>query len=769
MTLHESGRGHVTGESVFVDDIAPMKNELQVSYVGSPVAAGILKKIDATQALKVPGVVAVYTASDLHHNHWGTIKKDQPLLVENEIGYRDEPLCIIAAETRQALEQARRLVHFEIETKAPVLTLDEAIAKKTFLVDPTPFRCGDPEKAMKEAPFRLSGTLEIGGQEHFYLESQASLVYPQENQLKIISSSQHPTETQHLVAEAVGLPFHQVVCEVKRMGGAFGGKESQAAPFAAMAALVAHKLKRPARIVLSKDDDMKVTGKRHPFKNFYEIGFNQEGRILAWKVKLYADGGAYTDLSPSILDRAMFHADGSYFIENALIEGWVCKTNTHSNTAFRGFGGPQGNMTIENAIEEMAKFLKRDAGDLRKLNCYGKKDRNLTPYGQLVENNLLPELFEKILKDSDYKKRRHEIDQFNESAKTQLRGLALSACKFGISFTARFLNQGNALVNVHRDGNLQISTGATEMGQGVNTKIQQVAALAFGLKSEQVQVMATSTEKNANTSPTAASSGSDINGAATLLACEKIRKRLAQVAHFHFSGRHLSPTEEFEIASDFSFESDYEFRDQHIFEKKSDRKISWYQLIQIAYHNRISISEYAHYKTEGLAFDRAKGWGHAFKYFTPGVAVSEVLIDSYTGEMKVSRVDLLMDLGRPLNHGIDLGQVTGGFVQGMGWVTTEKLYYDQGGGLVSHSPTTYKIPNIQDTPRIFNFSLLENDLNVGTVLRTKAVGEPPLLLGSSVWLAIKDALSYRAGKNPIQLKSPATSEVILMELSRHEL
>lgn len=761
---------HVTGESTFVDDIAPMKGELFVSYVGSPVAAGLLKKIDFSDALKVKGVVAIYTAKDVHHNLWGTIVKDQPILIEDEIGYIDEPICVIAAETRVALEAARRLVRFVIQEKKPVLNLSEAIDKKLFLHSPMPFHCGNIKKAFQDADHTLSGQIEIGGQEHFYLESQASIVYPDDaSKLKIISSSQHPTETQHLVAEAVGLPFHQVVCEVKRMGGAFGGKESQAAPFAAMAAIVAYKLNRPARIVLSKDDDMKVTGKRHPFLNFYEVAFNRDGRILGLKVKLYADGGAYTDLSPSIIDRAMFHVDGAYFIENALIEAWVCKTNSHSNTAFRGFGGPQGNVTIENIIEEIAHFLKMDAAKIRSLNCYQKEHRNCTPYGQVVENNLLPDLFEKIIKTSDYEKRRKEIDHFNRSAKGQLRGLALTACKFGISFTARFLNQGNALVNIHRDGTVQVSTGATEMGQGVNIKIQHIVAAAFGLKFEKVQIMTTSTEKNANTSPTAASSGSDINGAAAQVACDKILKRLKQVALFHFSGTKLNLADEIE-ANDFSNEdfSDIEFKDENVFYKS--QSMTFHELISKTYLNRISISDYGHFKTTGLAFDRNKGLGQAFKYFTPGVAVSEVLIDTYTGDTKILRSDLLMDIGRPIDQGVDIGQITGGFIQGVGWLTTEKLYYNAKGSLISHSPTTYKIPNIQDVPRDFRYAILENDLNKNhNILGSKAVGEPPLLLGASVFMAIKNALSYVSRNKTVELIAPATPEVILMELTRYEL
>lgn len=778
-----STTSHVLGKSEFVDDIPFMSNELHVGYVGSPVAHGELLGIDATSvraAMSIPGVVALYTAEDLHKKNWGTIVQDQPLLVDKIIGYKDEPICLIAAETRPALEAARRLIQFKIKKLPAVLHLDEAIKKKSFLHSPPPFQCGDVESALKSAPHRHHGVFEIGGQEHFYLESQAAIAYPQDaDGIKVVSSSQHPTETQHVVAHALGLPFHMVTCEVKRMGGAFGGKESQAAPFAAMAALVAFKLKRPARMVLTKDDDMKVTGKRHPFQTHFEVGFDDQGKILALKLKLYADGGAYTDLSPSILDRAMFHSDGCYFLENALIEGWVCKTNTHSNTAFRGFGGPQGALLIESLFEDIAQHLRRlgrstDAAEIRVANLYGKADRNITPYGQKVENNLLPDLFQNLLKSSDYKKRRRDIEHFNLSSTSHVRGLAVTGCKFGISFTTRFLNQGNALVHIHRDGTVQVSTGATDMGQGVKTKIQIVAAKSFGIPVENVHVTTTSTEKNANTSPTAASSGSDINGMATKVACEKILTRLMQVALAKFTSKTES-LNEIEISDSLSIE-DVEslkqqivFEDQNVRHTKSGKVLPWKELVNLAYLNRISISDYGHMKTEGLAFDRQKGHGRAFKYFTSGAAVSEVSVDTYTGEVKILRTDILMDLGRPIHHGIDFGQVTGGFVQGAGWMLIEKLFYSTDGGLVSHSPTTYKIPNIQDTPRIFNVAFMENDLNEGTILRSKAVGEPPLLLSASVFAAVKDAMRHRSDHAYVQLKVPATPEEVLTKLRPHEL
>ncbi len=767
---HDSARTHVTGESIFVDDRPMLKNELLVGVMGAPVSAGILKSIDFQEALKIPGVLAVYTGADFSNNKWGTIVSEQPILIDYQVGYIDEPICIIAAENEEAIAKAKKCIKIYIDEIPAILNIEDAIKENKTICTATPFIRGNTDQALAKAPHVLKGEFECGGQEHFYMESQASIVYPLEDgQLEIHSSSQHPSETQHVVAHALHLDFSQVVCVVKRMGGGFGGKESQAAHFAAMAALVAHKLKRPARIALTKDDDMMMTGKRHPFKNFYEIGFDQNGKILALKAKLYANGGAYTDLTPSILDRAMFHIDGCYFLENCHIEGIALRTNQHSNTAFRGFGGPQGNMTIESIIEDIAHFLKKDSFEIRKINIYGKVDRNKTPYGQIVDNNILPDIFERLFETSNYIKLREEVTKFNQGQKGKLRGLSMTGCKFGIAFTARFLNQGNALVNIHLDGTIQVSTGATEMGQGVNTKIQQIASSAFGLSQNKVRVMATSTEKNHNTSPTAASSGADINGAATLKACEKIKARLRWIAHLHFSGIAFNDSHEYAPYIEGAVRTDHlVFESEMIKNTRTAQSLGWSELIKICYLNRVSLGDYAFFKTENLGFNKKTLTGNAFNYFTNGAAVSMVEIDEYSGELKVLQTNILMDLGRSINPGIDVGQVSGAFIQGMGWVTTENLYYHEKGKLLSHSPTTYKIPNIQDTPRIFQIDLIENNSNTQNVLRSKAVGEPPLLLGASVWTAVKNALGYRSPKTIPVLKSPATSEAILMELIRYE-
>lgn len=756
---HDSGRGHVSGESIFVDDRVPLRNEVFVGILTAPIARGKLEQINIEQAQKHPDFLGFWSAKDVAHNKWGTIVHEQPLIVEDKISYRDEVVGIFAVSNRYSIPTVRKLFEIKTQAEPPVFSIKKARSlEKVLHRVPSHFIQGDVKKALSEADHVLKGEVSCGGQEHFYLESQAAIAYPNEHgQMVVHSSSQHPSETQRLVAEALGVPFHHVICVVKRMGGGFGGKESQAAPFAAYAAIAAKKLGRAARCVITKDEDMKITGKRHPFLNEYEIGFDNQGKILAYQTHLQADGGAYFDLTSSILERGMFHSDGAYFLKNCDISGTAYYTNNHSNTAFRGFGGPQGNLTIECLMEDIAQKLEMDALDVRRKNIYEGKD-NLTPYNQIVENNMLPALFDQLEQTSNYRSRVSEIKKFNQLNIGKVRGISMSATKFGIAFTAKFLNQGNALVNVQLDGTVQVSTGATEMGQGVNTKIRQIVAHAFGLPIESVLVMETSTEKNHNTSPTAASSGSDINGAAALHACNKVKAKLCRLMK-------MSEAEgEIEVGKG-EIDPAVVFKDGQV--EYEQKKMSFAELCSKAYMNRISLSGYAHYKTPNLGFDINKVEGPAFNYFTQGCAVTEVELDEYTGELKLLRCDILMDLGRPLNPGVDRGQTSGAYIQGMGWLTSEALVYADDGELLSHSPTTYKIPNIHDTPREFNINFIENHDNERAVHRSKAVGEPPFLLGISAFTAIKNALRYRAKKDDlIQLTAPATNEIILNELER---
>lgn len=795
---HDSAQTHVTGQSEYIDDRVPLKNEVFVEIFYSTQAHAEITGLDFSKALALSGVFAIYTAKDFHGNHWGAIFKDQPLLAENTVNFVGEAIAIIAAETREIARDARALITIQFKTFPALLSISAALKEKSFIAGSRTIERGNVSKALTKAPHQLEGKVVIRGADHFYLESQAAVAYPLESgAIEVHSSAQHSTEVQHVVAHALGLSSKDVVCIVKRMGGAFGGKESQAAPFAAYAALVASRLQRPARIILTKDDDMIMTGKRNPFEVFYKVAFNDEGRILALDAQLYSDGGAYADLSTSIMERAMLHIDSAYFIENLRVSGQVCKTHFHPHTAFRGFGGPKGVAAMERIIEEIALAIGKDPLDVRKLNLYTRdKTRNKTHYDQVFENNVLPELIEQLERESDYRKRRKEITKLNASLNPSmksafLRGISLTPVKFGISFTTRFLNQANALVVVHRDGTLQVSTGATEMGQGVNARIAEIVASELGIERDQVRLMPTSTEKNANTSPTAASSGTDLNGAAALLATRKIKARLSELALSLFDlpesrwARHTAGlgTEPEILVSDSQVnthdsnaDADWPtgiaayhgvtFQDGFVFHTDSPlKRVSFAALVNEAFHNRISLSEYAHYRFPGLSFNKLTGKGDAFLYFTQGAAVSEVSIDTLSGEVKVQRVDILMDLGRPVNEALDLGQITGGFIQGMGWMTTEKLFYSGAGALSSHAPSTYKIPNIQDTPREFNVKLFHNDENRANVRGTKAAGEPPLLLAISVWTAIHDALKQRKTSTGFpMLEIPATQEEILRVL-----
>ncbi len=725
---HDSARGHVSGESIYVDDMPFAKNELLVDFFWSPVAYGRIRSLDTTAACRVPGVAGVYTHRDLAHNLFGPIIKDELLLAEDTVTFIGQPIVVIAAENRDAIRDAKAAIKIDIERLEPVFAIDEAKRRKQFIGPVRRIARGDPKAAFAAAENILEGTWINAGQDHFYLEGQAAIAYPGEfDSLTLLSSTQNPSEVQEVVAHLLGLQLNQVVVTTKRMGGAFGGKECQATHPAAMAALVAQKTKRPARIVYSKDDDMRVTGGRHPFQNDYKVAFTNDGVITTMKVDLFSDGGAFADLSPAVMGRAMAHVDNAYFIPNIEITGTICRTDHPPNTAFRGFGGPQGVATIENIIEEIAVVLKRDPLEIRMKNCYGIDERNVTPYGQTVRNNFLPRLFKETVDRAEYHKRRAAVAAFNAHSKTHLRGLACTAVKFGISFNTKFLNQANALVNVYLDGSVQVSTGATEMGQGVNTKIRQLVADEFGIDVGMVSVMITSTEKNNNTSATAASSAADLNGSAAVDACRKIKARLAEV--------------------------------------DAGRKLAWPELIQEAYHQRVSLGDRGFYATQGIEWDPERGTGTPFLYYTQGCAISEVEIDRFTGMTRILRSDVLMDIGKPINPGIDRGQMTGGFVQCFGWLTTEELRYTPEGELLTHSPTTYKIPNIQDVPEIFNLDWIENEENTINLRASKAVGEPPFLLGISVFCAIKNALSYVSNGAIPKLRAPATGEEILMRLT----
>lgn len=749
---HDSALGHVTGAAPYIDDLPWLRDELLVSFVGSPLASGTLHCVDVSAALQIDGVVATFTSADVPHNQFGPLFCDERFLAEKHLLYVGQPVVVIAAETSSALAAARVAINVDaIANEVPILSMEDAIADGRFIGPRRQIKTGQADQAIDAAPHQLDGEFEIGGQDQFYLESQAAVAYPrEEDQLVLHSSTQNTTEIQAVVAEVLGLSMHKVVCICERMGGAFGGKETQAAIPALMVALVALRTGRAARVVYSKDDDMRITGKRHGYLVRWSVGFDELGLIHGLKLDFYSDGGAAADLSTSVMERSMMHAENAYYLSDVEINGQVCFTNYPPNTAFRGFGGPQAVAAMENIMQRIGEHLEFDAYDIRLRNLYGVGERNVTPYGQVFDGNHLPEIMSTLAATSQYKPRLEQIARQNVDDRLWLRGMAMTPVKFGISFTGKTLNQANALVNVYSDGTIQVSTGGTEMGQGLNTKIRQLVADAMGVPHQDVIVMPTSTEKNNNTSPTAASAGTDLNGAASLNACDKIRHRLSRLA-----AQLLTADSEFGPVPEqivFAAGQVYDMR-------QPAHAVSFAELTKQARFERIDLGARGFYKTPGIHFDRETGRGTPFLYYTQGAAVTEVRIDRFTGELSVPRVDLLIDIGKSINPGVDMGQITGGFIQGMGWCTAECLVYDAQGQLLSHSPTTYKIPAISDVPLEFHCAMFDNDDNIHNIRRSKAVGEPPLLLGVSAWAAVKQALSFLA--RDVDLRLPATGEEIL--------
>jgi xanthine dehydrogenase large subunit len=752
---HDSAVGHVTGTALYLDDVPMRTDELLVGVVGSPVSSGRIKSIGLDTARKVPGIIGLYTADDIPgEKHFGPLFKDEPVLAHGEVLYVGQPVVAIAAESREALRAARRAIKIDVEVAEAILSIERAIELGRFIGPARRIARGDAVAALKSSPRQLSGEFHNLGQEQFYLESQATIAYPgEQGQMVVHSSTQNTSEVQAVVAEVLGLGQHHVVCVCKRMGGGFGGKETQAALPAMMAALAAAKTGRAARLIYSKDEDMCSTGKRHAYRNDWEVGFDDAGRILALKTSFHSDGGAAADLSLAVMERTMLHAENSYYIPDIEINGQVCFTNYPPNTAFRGFGGPQGMAAMENVIHEIAQHLGLDALEVQRRNLYGCGERNLTPYCQVFAKNHVPEIVETLATSSDYARRRAAIEAANRTDRLRLRGIALSPVKFGISFTTGFLNQAGALVNVYIDGTIQVTTGGTEMGQGLNTKIRQLVADEFGLPWDRVILMPTSTEKVPNTSPTAASAGTDLNGAAAVEASRQIKARLAKFAARRFASLEIGMTESAESVV---------FADGEVFDVRNPvQRYGFGELCDAARKNRVDLSAHGFYATPGVDYNRETGRGNPFLYYTQGAAVAEVEIDRFTGNLTVPRVDLLIDIGRSINPGVDRGQVIGGFIQGMGWATAECLVYSERGELLSHSPTTYKIPAITDVPRIFNCKFFANDDNVENVARSKAVGEPPLMHAICVWTAVKHALRLVAGDRRIDLRLPATGEEVL--------
>lgn len=755
---HDSAIKHVTGQSVYVNDLHLSPMQLIGRVVYSPLAHARIKSINYTEALNLKGVEAILTFQDIPGaNQMGPVVHDEPCLAEFDVFFIGQAIALIAAENEEIAIEAENLILIDFEELEATLTIKDAIERNLLIAPQRSITNGNADVALVNAPYVFEGELETGAQEHWYLETQSALAVPGEGrEMLVYASSQNPAETQAIVSEVLGVSKNEVDVEVKRMGGAFGGKETQANHVAAWAALLANATRRPVLIHLFRDDDQKITGKRHRFLSNYSIGFDERGKILAYKVELNSDAGSSTDLSMAILERALFHAENAYYIPDISIIGRAYKTNLPSNTAFRGFGGPQGIAVIENAIDRIARFLKKDAAEVRKLNFYGLTGENLTPYGKLVENNRLFVMFDRLAASSDYFQRRKEVDRFNNENRYLKRGIAMTPVKFGISFTTAFLNQAGALVNIYKDGTLQVNHGGTEMGQGLHAKMLGVAAAEMGISPDFIKISATNTSKVPNTSATAASSGSDLNGMAVKNAIVVLKNRLKKVAIDLLEKAGLENVESCDI----------EFTENQVFDlMRPEVKIPFPKLIKAAYLAQVSLSATGFYKTPGIYYDKEAGKGNPFYYFAYGMAVTEVEADILTGEYKILRTDILHDVGDSLNEDIDIGQIEGGFIQGVGWCTTEEIKWDKKGRLLTHSPDTYKIPTVNDIPQTFKVELLCDYPNEGTIRKSKAVGEPPFMLSFSAWLAIKDAISAVGDHRFEPLFSlPATSEVVLTSI-----
>ena len=746
---HDSAHLHVSGRAAYTDDIPEPRGLLHLAVGMSAKAHAKITHIDFSDVVESPGVVDVCGAADIvGENNYGPIVKDDPVFADGLVQYVGQPVFAVAATTVEAARKAARKADIEYQELEPILDPLTAVEKQSFVLPSETLVRGDPDDALDASPRRLKRRVMLGGQDQFYLEGHVAMAIPQEDGgLLVYSSTQHPDEVQGMVAHATRRAAKDIVVVCRRMGGAFGGKESQAALIALIASIAADKTGKPCKLRLDRDDDMIMTGKRHDFVIDYDVGFDDTGRLLGIKFEFAARCGMSADLSGPVNDRAMFHCDNAYYLENVRIVSHRCKTNTVSNTAFRGFGGPQGMFAIEYVLDDIARDLGKDPLEIRRRNFYGTDDRNVTHYQQTIEDNIIEEIFDKLVADSDYEERRAEIRKFNARSKILRRGMAITPVKFGISFTNTLLNQAGALVHVYKDGTVQLNHGGTEMGQGLYVKVAQVVADEFAISIDRIRTMAADTSRVPNASATAASSGSDMNGKAAQKAAARIRARLTEFAAAHFS---VSETE-------------IDFANNTV--RVGNRSMDFAELVQLAWANRISLSATGFYKTPKINYDRATFSGRPFFYFAYGAAVTEVVIDTLTGENRVLRVDILHDCGDSLNPAIDLGQIEGGYVQGVGWLTTEEVWWNEVGELGTHAPSTYKIPTCSDLAPDFRVQLMRGVSNrEDTVYRSKAVGEPPLMLGLSAFLAIRDAIGAQTIGAP-PLNAPATPEAVLRALT----
>jgi xanthine dehydrogenase large subunit len=743
---HESAELHVAGEATYVDDIAELAGTRFIALGLSSQAHAKINTINLDAVRAAPGVVAVITAADIPgDNNCGPIIEDDPILADDLVQFVGQPIFAAVATSQSAARKAVGLAEIEYEILPAVLDVATGKHQQSWVLPPMQLRRGDADQALRSSIHRMSGEISVGGQEQFYLEGQISYVAPKEDGcFHLWCSTQHPSEMQQVVAHALDIDFNQVVVEMRRMGGGFGGKESQSAIFACIAAVAAFRLQCPVKLRLDRDDDMSITGKRHGFEFDYEVGYDDRGLIQAVKIEMAAQAGFSADLTGPVVTRAVCHFDNAYYLGDVAIDAYSVKTNTQSNTAFRGFGGPQGAIAIEYIIDNIARERGLDPQQVRKVNFYGRQERNTTPYGQTVKDNVIHELVAELETSSDYYARREAVAAFNRDHQVLRKGLSLTPLKFGISFNVVHFNQAGALVHIYTDGTVLVNHGGTEMGQGLHTKVSQVVALELGIDFKQVRATANDTSKVANTSATAASTGTDLNGKAAQDAARQIRNRLAEFVAEKFGGD----------------AAEVEFKDNHA--SCGGQQISFEKLVVQAYENRVQLWSDGFYKTPGLNWDRDAMQGSPFYYFAYGAAVSEVVVDTLTGEWKLLQIDILHDAGNSINPAIDIGQIEGAFIQGMGWLTSEELCWNEQGRLTTHAPSTYKIPTITDCPRKFTTRLYRNTNVEDTILRSKAVGEPPLLLPFSVFFAIRDAIASLADNriNP-PLRAPATPEAIL--------
>jgi xanthine dehydrogenase large subunit len=751
---HDSALKHVTGQALYIDDIPEPPGTLHAALVLSPVASGRLRRIDLSKVGVSPGVVAAFSAGDIPgHNNIAGAGKLEPLFAHDKVEFAGQALAVIVADTLDAARAAAEHALIDIEPTEAILDVATALARQAYVQAPSTILRGDPDAALKAAPHRLTAAFSVGGQEHFYLEGQIAFVMPGEDgDLIVHSSTQHPTEVQHVCAEVLGYDFNRVTTVVRRLGGGFGGKESNASSVAAAAALAAARTGRPVKLRLPREIDIVTTGKRHGFDYRYTVGFDEEGRLLVLDAVLAADAGWSLDMTPGVMARALTHVDNAYWLPHVRVVGYACRTNRQSNTAFRGFGGPQGVLVMEDAIDRIAHCLGRDANEVRALNFYGD-GRDETPYGQKVEENHLPRCWAEVKQLGDFDRRRAEIDAFNRASPILKRGLGLFPLKFGISFNLPHLNQAGALVHVYTDGSIRLNHGGTEMGQGLFIKVAQVVAEVFKVDLDRIRPSATSTAEVPNTSPTAASTGSDLNGWAAWEAANTIKQRMVAYAAEYFA---TAP-------------EDVEFADNQVRIAKpgSNQVMGFDELARLCWQGRVSLSATGFYKTPKIHWDGLAMRGRPFFYFSFGAAAAEVAIDTLTGESRVLRADLVQDCGASLNPAIDHGQIEGAFVQGQGWLTCEELWWDKQGRLRTVGPSTYKIPGSRDVPPVFNVKMLENaPSREATIFRSKAIGEPPLLLATAVWTALKDAIAAVADhKIAVRLDAPATPERVLAAIA----